>query len=134
MSLKIHFLHSHLDFFPENCGSVSDEHGERFHQDISSLERRYKGKWSCAMFTNYCWTLARNVPTMEYKRQAKREKKAWFFVLNNELIRKGLCRCSIYVVNIISKQNKSAKHILFQLIVFSFLFKPPFRIIFQRIS
>ena len=25
-SLKIHFLHSHLDFFPENCGAVSDEH------------------------------------------------------------------------------------------------------------
>ena len=32
MSLKIHFLHSHLDFFPENLGDVSDEHGERFHQ------------------------------------------------------------------------------------------------------
>ena len=27
MSLKIRFLHSHLDFFPENCGAVSDEHG-----------------------------------------------------------------------------------------------------------
>ncbi|UYV82677.1 hypothetical protein LAZ67_22000521 [Cordylochernes scorpioides] len=32
MSLKIHFLHSHLDFFPDNLGAVSDEHGERFHQ------------------------------------------------------------------------------------------------------
>ena len=31
MSLKMHFLHSHLEFFPENCGAVSDEHGERFH-------------------------------------------------------------------------------------------------------
>ena len=31
MSLKIHILHSHLDFFPENLGAVSDEHGERFH-------------------------------------------------------------------------------------------------------
>jgi len=43
MSLKIlvHFLHSHLDFFPENCGAVNDEHGERFHQDISSMGRRY---------------------------------------------------------------------------------------------
>ncbi|UYV60131.1 Dscam [Cordylochernes scorpioides] len=27
MSLKIHFLHSHLDFFPDNLGAVSDEHG-----------------------------------------------------------------------------------------------------------
>jgi hypothetical protein len=29
MSLKIHMLQSHLDFFPNNCGMVS-EHGERF--------------------------------------------------------------------------------------------------------
>src|SRR5207245_7664228 len=28
MSLKIHLLDSHLDFFPENLGAVSDEHGE----------------------------------------------------------------------------------------------------------
>ena len=27
MSLKIHFLESHLDFFPENVGQVGDEHG-----------------------------------------------------------------------------------------------------------
>ena len=28
MSLKIHFLHSHLHFVPPSCGVVSDEHGE----------------------------------------------------------------------------------------------------------
>ncbi|UYV62446.1 hypothetical protein LAZ67_2000624 [Cordylochernes scorpioides] len=44
MSLKIHFLHSHLDFFPDNLGAVSDEHGERFHQAISSMEKRYQVK------------------------------------------------------------------------------------------
>ncbi|UYV73516.1 hypothetical protein LAZ67_10003903 [Cordylochernes scorpioides] len=43
MSLKIHFLHSHLDFFPDNLGAVSDEHGERFHQAISSMEKLYQG-------------------------------------------------------------------------------------------
>ncbi|UYV79592.1 hypothetical protein LAZ67_17003185 [Cordylochernes scorpioides] len=42
MSLKIHFLHSHLDFFPDNLGAVSDEHGERFNQDISIMEKRYQ--------------------------------------------------------------------------------------------
>jgi hypothetical protein len=31
MNLKIHFLESHVDFFPEKLGKVSDEHGERFH-------------------------------------------------------------------------------------------------------
>ncbi|GBO18165.1 hypothetical protein AVEN_169335-1 [Araneus ventricosus] len=46
MSLKIHFLHSHLEFFPENIGSVTDEYGERFHQDISNMGARYQGKWN----------------------------------------------------------------------------------------
>ncbi|KAL4125789.1 hypothetical protein QTP88_010029 [Uroleucon formosanum] len=46
MSLKIHFLHSHLDFFPENLGVVSDEQGERFHQDIQLMETRYQGFWN----------------------------------------------------------------------------------------
>jgi len=71
MSLNINFLHSHLDFFPENCGTVSDEHGEHFHQDISSMEKRYQGKWSRAVLTDYCWTLARDAPTKEYKRKGK---------------------------------------------------------------
>ena len=39
MSLKIYFLHSHLDFFPGKLGSVSDEHGERFHQDVATIEK-----------------------------------------------------------------------------------------------
>jgi len=34
LSLKLPFLHSHLDFFPENMGAVSDEHCKRFHRDI----------------------------------------------------------------------------------------------------
>ena len=86
MSLKIHFIHSYLDFFPENFGEVSDEHGEHFHQDISAMEKRYQGKWNCAMLTDYCWTLARDPPTMKYKRQAKRKKKeVILFVLSNEL-------------------------------------------------
>jgi hypothetical protein len=53
MSLKTHFLHSHLDFFPPKCGAVSDEHGERFHQDISAMEQRYKSTWSAAMLAYY---------------------------------------------------------------------------------
>ena len=75
----------HLDFFPENCGAVSDEHGELFHKDISSMEKRYEGKWYSAMLADYWWTLARDAPTMEYKRQATQKRKIRDFVLNNEL-------------------------------------------------
>jgi len=31
INLKLHFLHSHLDYFPENLGDYSEEQGERFH-------------------------------------------------------------------------------------------------------
>jgi hypothetical protein len=70
MSLKVHFLDSHLDFFPENLGTVSDEHRERFHQDISNLEKWYQGKWSLSMLADYCWTLNRDVPQATYSRKS----------------------------------------------------------------
>ncbi|KAJ4449991.1 hypothetical protein ANN_01398 [Periplaneta americana] len=53
MSLKIHFLHSHLDFFPSNFGVVSDEHEERLHQEITEMEKRYKGRSSSSMLADY---------------------------------------------------------------------------------
>jgi len=74
ISLNIHFLHSHLDFFPANCGGVSDEHGERFHQDIAQMEKRYQGKWNPAMLADYCWSVTGDVPHTEYKRQGKKRR------------------------------------------------------------
>ncbi|KAG0711093.1 hypothetical protein GWK47_021367 [Chionoecetes opilio] len=56
---QIHFFHSHLDFFPTNLGAVSDEQGERFHQDISTMETRYQGRFSPNMIGDYFWTLQR---------------------------------------------------------------------------
>ncbi|UYV79148.1 hypothetical protein LAZ67_17001251 [Cordylochernes scorpioides] len=70
MSLKFHFLHSHLYFFPDNLGAVSDEHGERFHQAISSMEKRYQGKWSPAMLADDCWALKRDLPQSKYRRKS----------------------------------------------------------------
>ncbi|GFX87926.1 uncharacterized protein TNCV_4373911 [Trichonephila clavipes] len=43
MSLKIHFLHSHLDFFPENLGAVSDEHGNAFLRGFQRKKRDIEG-------------------------------------------------------------------------------------------
>ena len=57
MSLKLHFLHSQLEFFPDNLGAVSDEHSKRFHQDIANVETRYKGKSNANMMGDYCWFL-----------------------------------------------------------------------------
>ncbi|GBM21348.1 hypothetical protein AVEN_149917-1 [Araneus ventricosus] len=44
MSLKVHFLHSHTDCFPETLGACSEDKGERFLQDIHNIERRYQGR------------------------------------------------------------------------------------------
>jgi hypothetical protein len=68
-----HFLSSHLDFFPENCGSASDEHGEYFHQDIAAMGGRYKGKWGPSMLVDYCSTLVRDSVNSTFN---GKEKKA----------------------------------------------------------
>jgi len=65
MSLKLHFLHSHLDIFPENMEAVSDERGERFNQDILQTEKRYSGKCSPNMLADYSWNLVRETPISE---------------------------------------------------------------------
>lgn len=72
MSVKVHFLHSHLDFFSENLGDVSDEHGERFHHDIAMMEARYQGQWNVGMMADYCWCLQRDCDS-SYNRTAKRQ-------------------------------------------------------------
>jgi len=59
MNLKIHFLESRLDLFPENLGEISEEHGKRFHQDILAVEKQYQGKWTLSMLADYCWMVKR---------------------------------------------------------------------------
>lgn len=44
MTVKAHFLDAHIDYFPENLGMLSEEQGERFHQELKDFEKRYKGK------------------------------------------------------------------------------------------
>lgn len=71
MSLKIHFLHSHLDFFPPNLGDVSDEHGERFHQELKTMEQRYQGLWNENMMGDYLWFLIRETNPENHSRQKR---------------------------------------------------------------
>ena len=67
MSIKIHFLFSHLDRFPENLGAVSDEQGERFRQDINVIEQRYQGRWDTHMMADYCLYIS-----FEHKHRSKK--------------------------------------------------------------
>ena len=74
MSIKVNFLNSHLDAFPENLGAVSDEQGERFHQDIKVMEERYQGRWDTHMMADYCWGIKRDVPEMTHSRKSYKRK------------------------------------------------------------
>lgn len=56
-------------FFPANYGAVSNEHGERFHHDISAMEECCQG--SLTMLANYCWTVTKGAPEDESMRKAK---------------------------------------------------------------
>ena len=46
MRIKVCFLKSHLDTFPENLGSVSDEQEERYHRDIKLWNVAMKATWT----------------------------------------------------------------------------------------
>jgi len=50
VSLKIHMIHSHLDYYPDTCGMFSDEHGEllirklqRWRKDIREVVHLHVG-------------------------------------------------------------------------------------------
>ena len=74
MSVKVHFLHCHLGYFPENLAAVSEEQGERFHQDIKTMERRYQGRWNTNMMADYCWCLKRDCCDNFCSRKSKKRK------------------------------------------------------------
>ena len=74
MSVKVHFLHSHVDYFADNLGAVSKEKGERLHQDIKTMEKRYRGYWSESMMADYCWCLIRECTDTTYSWRAKKRK------------------------------------------------------------
>ena len=73
MSLTIHFLHSHLDFFPDNLGDTSDEQGKRLHQNFQKIEKNYQGFWDEGMLNDYCWSLIRGADQNNHKRRSSTE-------------------------------------------------------------
>ena len=70
ISIKMHFLASHLDFFPSNCGDMSEEQGERFHQDLKTMEHHYQGRWDVSMLADYCWCLKRDASKRVHRRKS----------------------------------------------------------------
>ena len=71
MSMKVHMLDVDLDEFKENLGAYSEEHGERFHQDIKDFESRYQGQYKENMMGDYIWGLIRE-SNLEYRRKSRK--------------------------------------------------------------
>ena len=72
MSIKMHYLFSHMRRLPKNLGPMSDDQGDRFHQDMKEMETRYQGRWDAVMIADYCWTLKRDIPTAEHSSSSKK--------------------------------------------------------------
>ena len=70
MSMKIHFLCSQLDYFPDNCGNYNEEQGERSHQDHRQMEERYQRYWNINMLADYCECLKRDLPNFMHRRKS----------------------------------------------------------------
>ena len=70
MSIKVHFLHSHLVNFPENLGAVGNKQGERFNQDLKVMKERYQGRYDVHMMADYCWSIKRDCQQIEHSRKS----------------------------------------------------------------
>ena len=70
MSVKLHFLWSRLDYFRKNCGDLSEEQGEHFHQNICIMEQRYQGRWNVNFLADYCRCLKQDAVAAEHRRKS----------------------------------------------------------------
>ena len=85
MSIKVHFLKSHLHEFPANLGELSDEHCERFHQDIKVMEERYQDRWNTHMMADYCWSIRKGCADMKHSRRSRKRSLFHKYVVHVQL-------------------------------------------------
>ena len=71
MLMKVHMLDAHLHEFEENLSAYSEEHGERFYQDIKDFEIRYHGQYNESMMGDNISRLIREID-LEYRRKSRK--------------------------------------------------------------
>ena len=118
MSVKMHYLFSYMDQFPENLGSMNDKLGKRFYQDLKEMETRNQARWDTIMMADYCWNLKRDLSAAEHSRSSKKRKFKSWSVNNGEATRNlhvltfinahhsvYINRCFYQVINVCCWQN-----------------------------
>ena len=71
MSIKVHFLDSHLNKFPVSCGEVSDEQG--FLQYITIMKDRHQGRWDTKMINRLLLELEKRGKQNHSRQSVKRK-------------------------------------------------------------
>ena len=74
MSIKLHFLHSHLDKVLENLRHVGDEQGERFPLDIKTVKKCHQDGWDRYIMADYCWNLQKDYIAVCHRRKSSQRK------------------------------------------------------------
>ena len=75
MSLKVNFLHSHIEYFPGNLGACGEEQGKRFNQIVHYIERRYQGRWNVNMLQLNAEAGKRRLKTKPLQRKEEKVSK-----------------------------------------------------------
>lgn len=75
MSLKLHFLRDHLNEFMENLGDYSEQHEDRFYQDIATMEKRYCGESYASMLADHCCFFLFVIQTTTRQRGKEKQRK-----------------------------------------------------------
>lgn len=57
VSLKVHFMICHLDWFERLIPTEADEDGERFHEVAAPLDNWYSAKKLDSLLADLCWDL-----------------------------------------------------------------------------
>ena len=55
-------------------GTMSNEQGEKFHQDMRQMKKRYSGILRPVMMAEYCWSLKRDNPEAADKRDSEKRQ------------------------------------------------------------
>ena len=84
MNIKVHFLHNHLERFPENLGDASDKQRRNIPPGYQiNGEKVPRNMGDIKMMSDYCWNLKRDAPdpNIQENCEKKRFYHRFFFSL-----------------------------------------------------
>ncbi len=69
MSLKLHFLDEHIDRFPVFLSSMSEQHGERGHQEMKGPSRLYPSTESVRVMSERCFQIQTRPVQLQHRKE-----------------------------------------------------------------